>query len=126
MSGMCAWRPAIWPCWTTAARRRMGRRTKASSTRAASGTPARSGASPAGRTGDPGGGGGQLVLLAGDHRRTGGVYILPTVIAIARQVEGLGLVICLNTIPVGWPILACLMPRKEISHAPYRQRPRGQ
>ena len=29
------------------------------------------------------------------------VYILPTVIAIARQVEGLGLVICLNTIPVG-------------------------
>ena len=57
------------------------------------------------------------------------VYILPTVIGIARQVEGLGLVICLNTIPVGWPaalILACLMPRKEISHAPYRQRPRGQ
>jgi hypothetical protein len=29
------------------------------------------------------------------------VYILPTVIAIARQVEGLELVICLNTIPVG-------------------------
>ena len=56
------------------------------------------------------------------------LYILPTVIAIARQVEGLGLVICLNTIPVGWPaalILACLMPRKEISHAPQRQRPRG-
>ena len=45
------------------------------------------------------------------------VYILPTVIGIARQVEGLGLVICLNTIPVGWPaalILACMMPRKEI------------
>jgi hypothetical protein len=35
-------------------------------------------------------------------------------IAIARQVEGFGLVICLNAIPVGWPaalILACLMPR---------------
>jgi len=45
------------------------------------------------------------------------VYILPTVIGIARQVEGLGLVICLNMIPVGWPaalILACMMPRKEI------------
>ena len=45
------------------------------------------------------------------------VYILPTVIGIVRQVEGLGLVICLNTIPVGWPaalILACMMPRKEI------------
>ena len=45
------------------------------------------------------------------------VYILPTVIGIARQVEGLGLVICLYTIPVGWPaalILACMMPRKEI------------
>jgi hypothetical protein len=29
-------------------------------------------------------------------------------------VEGFGLVICLNAIPVGWPaalILACLMPR---------------
>jgi hypothetical protein len=45
------------------------------------------------------------------------LYILPTVIAIARQVEGLGLVICLNTIPVGWPaalILACMVPRKQI------------
>jgi hypothetical protein len=57
------------------------------------------------------------------------VYILPTVIGIARQAGGLGLIICLNMIPVGWPaalILVCLMPRKEISHAPYRQRPRGQ
>ena len=57
------------------------------------------------------------------------VYILPTVIGIARQVEGLGLVICLNTIPVGWLaalILACLMPRREISRAPQRRRPRGQ
>ena len=45
------------------------------------------------------------------------VYILPTVIGIARQVESLGMVICLNAISVGWPaalILACLMPRKEI------------
>ena len=45
------------------------------------------------------------------------VYILPTVIAIARQAEGLGLVICLNAIPGGWPaalILACLMPRKKV------------
>ncbi len=56
------------------------------------------------------------------------VYILPTVIGIARQVECLGLVICLNVIPVGWPaalILACLMPRKEISHAPHRRPPLG-
>jgi hypothetical protein len=54
------------------------------------------------------------------------VYILPTVIGIARQVEGLGLVICLNTISVGWPaalILASLMPCKEICHGPH-QRPR--
>ncbi len=45
------------------------------------------------------------------------VYILPTVIGIARQVEGLGLVICLNAIPVGWPaalILACMMPPKQV------------
>jgi hypothetical protein len=58
-----------------------------------------------------------------------GVHILPSVIGIARQVEDLGLVVCLNTLPVGWPaalILACLMPRKEISYAPQRQRPRGQ
>jgi uncharacterized membrane protein YedE/YeeE len=58
-----------------------------------------------------------------------GVYILPTVIGIARQVGGLGWVICLSTIPVGWPaalILASLMPRKEISRAPGRQWPRGQ
>jgi hypothetical protein len=58
-----------------------------------------------------------------------GVYILPTVIGIARQVEGLGWVICLHTIPVGWPaalILACLMPRKKISHTSCWQRPRGQ
>jgi hypothetical protein len=47
------------------------------------------------------------------------VYILPTVIAIARQVECLGLVICLNVFPVGWPaalILACAMPPKKMSH----------
>jgi hypothetical protein len=57
-----------------------------------------------------------------------GVYILPTVIGIARQVEGLGWVICLNTIPVGWPAAlfhACTMPRRKISHTAYRPRPRG-
>ena len=51
------------------------------------------------------------------------VYILPTVIGIVRQVESLGLVIRLNAIPVAWPaalLLACLMPRKEISPASYR------
>jgi hypothetical protein len=58
-----------------------------------------------------------------------GVYTLPTVIAIARQVEGIGWVICLNTIPVGRPaalLWTCLMPRKAISPGPHRQRPRGQ
>ncbi len=57
-----------------------------------------------------------------------GVYILPTMIGIARQVECLGSVICLNAFPVGWPaalILACLMPRKEINHTPHRQWPGG-
>ena len=52
------------------------------------------------------------------------VYILPTVIGIAGQVESLGLVICLNVFPVGWPaalLLACLMPRKEISRTPHWQ-----
>ena len=54
------------------------------------------------------------------------VYILPTVIGSARQVEGLGLVICLNAIPAGWPaalILACLMPRKQMNRAPDRWPP---
>jgi hypothetical protein len=58
-----------------------------------------------------------------------GVYTLPTIIAIARQVEGIGWVICLNTIPVGWPaalLWACLMPRKEIKPVPRQRRPRGQ
>jgi hypothetical protein len=58
-----------------------------------------------------------------------GVYTLPTVIGIARQVEGIGWVICLNTIPVGWPaalLWACLMPRKQISPSPHQRRPHGQ
>ena len=38
------------------------------------------------------------------------VYILPTVIGAARQAEGLGLVICLNAIPVGWPAAPILVP----------------
>ncbi len=70
-----------------------------------------------GRTGDPGGGGGQFAVLAAIIDGLAAVYILPTVIGIARQVECLSLVICLNAIPVGWPaalILACMMPRKPI------------
>jgi len=55
---------------TTAARRRPGRRPGNCSTRAVSGTPARSGAPPMGRSGDPRGGDGQLAVLAGDHRRS--------------------------------------------------------
>jgi hypothetical protein len=57
------------------------------------------------------------------------VYTLPTVIAIARQVEGIGWVICLNTIPVGWPaalLWACLMPRKVIRLELYWHQPPGQ
>jgi hypothetical protein len=48
------------------------------------------------------------------------VYILPTVLGIARQGESLGMVICLNAIPVGWPaalILACMMPSKQSRRA---------
>jgi hypothetical protein len=54
--------------------------------------------------------------------RLAGIYILPTVIAIARQVEGVELVICPNVFPVGWLaalILASMMPRKQIRVAPY-------
>jgi hypothetical protein len=47
-----------WLCWTTAGQRRTGQRTRICIIRAVSGTPARSGASPAGSSGDPRGGGG--------------------------------------------------------------------
>ena len=82
-----------------------------------------------GRSGDPRSGGGSWFFWLAIIDGLAAVYILPTVIAIVRQVEGLGLVICLNTIPIGWPaalLLACLMPPKEISHASQRQPPRGQ
>ena len=85
--------------------------------RAVSGTPAKSGASPTGCGGDLRSDRGQLVFWLAIIDGLAAVYILPTVIGIARQVEDLGLVICLNTIPVGWPaalILACMMPRKPI------------
>ena len=80
-------------------------------------TAARFGVPPTVWSGDPGGGGGQLVLLAGDHRRAGRDLHPAHRDRYARQVEGLELVICLNVIPVGWPaalILACMMPHKQI------------
>ena len=44
------------------------------------------------------------------------VYILPSLIAVIRNVENIALVIILNTLPVAWPaalLAACLFPRKE-------------
>ncbi len=44
------------------------------------------------------------------------LYVLPTIIAVARHAEGIALVIILNRMPIGWPaalILACMMPRKD-------------
>ncbi len=56
-----------------------------------------------GRTGDPGGGGGQFAVLAAIIDGLAAVYILPTVIGIARQVEWLSLVICLTRSRSGGP-----------------------
>ena len=46
----------------------------------------------------------------------GGLYVLPTTIAVSRQVEDIPLVVILNCFPIAWPaalLLACMTPRKE-------------
>ena len=51
-------------------------------------------------------------LLAG----LAALYVLPTMIAVIRHVEAIGLVVFLNCFPIGWPaalVVACMMPRKE-------------
>lgn len=55
-----------------------------------------------------------IVLIAGLL----GLYILPSVIAAIREVEGLGWVIVVNLIPtgIGWlaaMVLAIMLPRRE-------------
>jgi hypothetical protein len=42
--------------------------------------------------------------------------VLPTVIAVIRQVESIPLVIILNCLPIAWPaalLLACTLPRRD-------------
>ena len=44
------------------------------------------------------------------------LYVLPTMIAVIRNVEEVALVVFLNCIPVAWPaalVVECMMPRKE-------------
>ena len=44
------------------------------------------------------------------------LYVLPTTVAVIRQVENIPLVVFLNCFPIAWPaalLLACMMPRKE-------------
>ena len=44
------------------------------------------------------------------------LYVLPTTIAVIRQVEDIPLVVILNCFPIAWPaalLLACMTPRKE-------------
>ena len=51
-------------------------------------------------------------LLAG----LAALYVLPTTIAVIRQVEDIPLVVILNCFPIAWPaalLLACMTPRKE-------------
>ena len=43
-------------------------------------------------------------------------YVVPTIIALIRQVESIATVVILNCFPIAWPaalLLACMMPRKE-------------
>ena len=44
------------------------------------------------------------------------LYLLPVVIGAIRHVEGLGWIIVVNLLPMGWPaalLLACMMPRRD-------------
>ena len=44
------------------------------------------------------------------------LYVLPTMIAVIRRVESIGLVVFLNCLPIAWPaalLVACMMPRRE-------------
>jgi hypothetical protein len=46
----------------------------------------------------------------------GALYVLPTMIAVIRNVENIALVVFLNCSPIAWPaalVVACMMPRKE-------------
>jgi hypothetical protein len=50
-------------------------------------------------------------LLAG----LAALYVLPTMIAVIRHVENIGLVVFLNCFPIAWPaalVAACMLPRK--------------
>ena len=43
------------------------------------------------------------------------LYVLPTMIAVIRHVENIGLVVFLNCFPIAWPaalVVACMMPGK--------------
>jgi hypothetical protein len=53
-----------------------------------------------------------------DRARAGlaALYVVPTMIAVIRHVENIGLVVFLNYFPIAWPaafVVACMMPRKE-------------
>lgn len=51
-------------------------------------------------------------LLAG----LGGLYVLPTVIAVFRRVEDIGMVVFLNCLPIAWPaalVVACMMSGRD-------------
>lgn len=58
------------------------------------------------------------------------VYILPTLIGIARKVEDLGLLIFINLLPtgIGWLaaiVMAFMLPRREppVTYQPYQYAP---
>lgn len=56
------------------------------------------------------------VFWAGLLAALAALYILPTMIALIRNVENIALVVFLNCFPIAWPaalIMACMMPRKE-------------
>jgi hypothetical protein len=51
-------------------------------------------------------------LLAG----LAALYVLPTMIAVIRHVESIGLVVFLNCLPIAWPaalVVACMMPGRD-------------
>jgi hypothetical protein len=57
-----------------------------------------------------------LMLWIGLLAGFGGLYVLPTVIAVFRRVENIAVVVVLTCLPIAWPaalVVAWMMPGRD-------------
>ncbi len=57
-----------------------------------------------------------LMLWIGLLAGLGGLYVLPTVIAVFRRVENIAVVVVLTCLPIAWPaalVVAWMMPGRD-------------